>query len=65
MDGYGMAASGARKTTFAPISAMYKLVCKMPVVTGDLIAHPINLPSWLSDKKPPPFSHPTRARHSR
>jgi len=44
------------------IAAMYKLVCKMPVVTGQLIAHPINLPSWLSDKKPPPFSHPSRVK---
>jgi hypothetical protein len=32
------------------------------VTTGQLIAHPINLPSWLSDKKPPPFSHPSRAK---
>jgi integrase len=46
------------------IAAMYKLVCKMPTVTSHLIARPINLPSWLSDKKPPPFSHPTRARHT-
>jgi hypothetical protein len=47
------------------IAAMYKLVCKMPTVTKHLVAHPINLPAWLADKKPPPFSHPTRARHSR
>jgi hypothetical protein len=41
---------------------MYKLVCKMPVVTSHLIAHRINLPTWLIDKKPPPFSHPGRAK---
>jgi integrase len=47
------------------IAAMYKLVCKMPVVTRHLIAHPINLFPWIREKKTPPFSHPTRARHSR
>src|SRR5260370_24691548 len=47
------------------IAAMYKLVCKMPTATRHLIAHPINLPSWLSDNKPPPVSHPTRSKHSR
>jgi hypothetical protein len=31
-------------------------------VTGHLIVHPIKLPSWLSDKKPLPFSHPGRAK---
>jgi len=41
-----------------------KLVRKVPVVTGHLIAHPINLPSWLSDKKPPPFSHPSRVKRT-
>jgi hypothetical protein len=27
------------------IAAMYKLVCKMPIVTRHLVAHPINLPN--------------------
>jgi hypothetical protein len=30
---------------------------KMPIVTGHLIAHPINLPAWVTDKRTPPFSH--------
>jgi hypothetical protein len=41
---------------------MYKLVCKMPIVTGKLIAHPINLPVWIPDKRTPPFFHPGRAK---
>jgi integrase len=44
------------------IAAMYKLVCKMPTVTSHLIAQPINLPSWLREKKPAPFSHPGRVK---
>jgi integrase len=44
------------------IAAMYKLVRKMPIVTGHLIAHPINLPAWVTDKRTPPFSHPGRAK---
>jgi hypothetical protein len=43
---------------------MYKLVCKMPTVTGHLIAQPINLPRWVSEKKPPPFSHPSRVKRA-
>ncbi|MGY4349717.1 site-specific recombinase XerD [Bradyrhizobium sp. GM7.3] len=61
----GKSETSERYSEATEIAAMYKLVCKMPTVTGHLIAHPINLPSWVSDKKPPPFSHPTRARHSR
>jgi integrase len=44
------------------IAAMYKLVCKMPIVTGHLVAHSINLPAWITDKRTPPFSHPGRAK---
>lgn len=46
------------------IAAMYKLLCKMPTVTSHLIAQPINLPSWLCDKKPAPFSHPSRVKRT-
>jgi integrase len=60
--GHGKSETSERYCEATEIAAMYKLVCKMPVVTGHLIAHPINLPSWLSDKKPPPFSHPGRAK---
>jgi hypothetical protein len=41
---------------------MYKLVRKMPNVTAHLVAHPINLPAWIIDKRTPPFSHPGRAK---
>jgi hypothetical protein len=58
----GKSETSERYCEATEIAAMYKLVCKMPVVTGQLIAHPINLPSWLSDKKPPPFSHPSRVK---
>jgi integrase len=44
------------------IADMYELVCKMPIVTGHLIAHPINLPAWITDKRTPPFSHPSRIK---
>ena len=44
------------------IADMYELVCKMPTVTGHLIAHPINLPAWITEKRSPPFSHPGRAK---
>src|SRR5258708_2986823 len=59
----GKSETSERYCEATEIAAMYKLVCKMPTVTGHLIAHPINLPSCLSDKKPPPFSHPRRARN--
>ena len=58
----GKSETSERYCEATEIAAMYKLVCKMPTVTGHLIAHPINLPSWLSDKKPPPFSHPSRVK---
>jgi integrase len=45
------------------IADMYEFVCKMPTVTGHLIAHPINLPAWITDKRTPPFSHPGRAKN--
>jgi integrase len=45
------------------IADMYELVCKMPTVTGHLIAHPINLPAWVTDKRTQPFSHPGRAKN--
>jgi hypothetical protein len=31
-------------------------------VTGHLVAHPINLPAWVTGKLTPPFSHPGRAK---
>jgi integrase len=58
----GKSETSERYCEATEIAAMCKLVCKMPVVTGHLVAHPINLPSWLSDKRPPPFSHPSRAK---
>lgn len=45
------------------IADMYELVCKMPTVTGHLIAHPINLPAWITEKRTAPFSHPGRAKN--
>jgi integrase len=45
------------------IAEMYELVCKMPTVTGHIIAHPINLPVWITDKRTPPFSRPGRAKN--
>jgi hypothetical protein len=41
---------------------MYELVCKMPVVTAKLVAHPINIFQWVIEKQVPPFSHPSRAK---
>jgi integrase len=60
----GKSETSERYCEATEIAAMYKLVCKMPNVTSHLIAHPINLPSWLSDKKPPPFSHPSRVKRT-
>jgi integrase len=45
------------------IAEMYELVCKMPTVTGHIIALPINLPMWITDKRTPPFSRPGRAKN--
>nr|WP_092681182.1 DUF6538 domain-containing protein [Rhodopseudomonas pseudopalustris] len=47
------------------ISTMYELVCKMPVVTENLVAHPTNIFQWVREKHAPPFSHPNRAKRER
>jgi integrase len=60
----GKSETSERYCEATEIEAMYKLVCTMPIVTGHLIAHPINLPSWVNDNKPPPFSHPSRVKRA-
>lgn len=61
----GKSETSERYCEATEIEAMYKIICTMPVVTGHLVAHPINLFHWVSEKKTAPFSHPSRARHSR
>lgn len=61
----GKSETSERYCEATEIEAMYKIVCTMPIVTGHLVAHPINLFHWVSEKKTAPFSHPSRTRHSR
>ncbi|MEY9350305.1 MULTISPECIES: DUF6538 domain-containing protein [Bradyrhizobium] len=61
----GKSETSERYCEATEIEAMYKLVCTMPIVTGHLIAHPINLFHWVSEKTTAPFSHPSRAKQPR
>jgi hypothetical protein len=47
------------------IATTAKFVRKMPIMTAHLVAHPINLPAWVTGKFTPPFSHPGRAKKRR
>lgn len=58
----GKSETSERYCEATEIEAMYKLVCTMPIVTGHLIAHPINLFHWVSERTTAPFSHPSRAK---
>lgn len=60
----GKSETSERYCEATEIEAMYKIVCTMPIVTGHLVAHPINLFHWVSEKKTAPFSHPARAKRS-
>jgi integrase len=58
----GKSETSERYCEATEIATMAKLVRKMPIVTADLVAHPINLPAWVTGKLTPPFSHPGRAK---
>ena len=58
----GKSETSERYCEATEIAAMYKLVCRMPIVTRDIVAHPINLFQWVVEKQTPPFSHPSRAK---
>jgi integrase len=58
----GKSETSERYCEATEIATMAKLVRKMPIVTGHLVAHPINLPAWVTGKLTPPFSHPGRAK---
>lgn len=60
----GKSETSERYCEATEIEAMYKIVCTMPIVTSHLVAHPINLFHWVSEKKTAPFSHPARAKRS-
>jgi hypothetical protein len=51
----GKSETSERYCEATEIEAMYKLVCTMPIVTGHLVAHPINLFHWIIEKKTAPF----------
>ena len=58
----GKSETSERYCEATEIATMAKLLRKMPVVTGHLISHSINLPTWITGKRTPPFSHPGRAK---
>ncbi|MET4317939.1 integrase [Bradyrhizobium sp. RT5a] len=60
----GKSETSERYCEATEIEAMYKIVCTMPIVTGHLVAHPINLFHWVREKKTAPFSHPSRVKRA-
>ncbi|WP_369426474.1 DUF6538 domain-containing protein [Bradyrhizobium ottawaense] len=60
----GKSETSERYCEATEIEAMHKIVCTMPIVTGHLVAHPINLFHWVREKKTAPFSHPSRVKRA-
>jgi integrase len=44
------------------IAYLYDLVQKLPVLTSHLKRHPIHLLPWVAERRPPPFSRPSRSK---
>ena len=47
------------------IKALYDLVLKMPVITANIEARPINLLPWVGANEVAPFSRPARSKSDR
>jgi integrase len=46
------------------VERLFELVQKLPVVTAHLKSHPLRLLPWVAERRPPPFSRPSRSKSS-